>query len=296
MSELTDCINNLSAKDIIRAAAKTANGVPFYINTLGLGGFCEEYQRIYNDLAGSGTPPGDAIADAQNTMVCGMVEDGVWAKLDVFYNYAQTTNAASEALMNWTASGLYNAVAVNNPPFTALEGFLGIPIPQTHIDCNWNPSVNGVNYTLNDSSVGVYIRTNVNEDKVDIGCNSGVPNTRILSRLTADGCYSKINENTYLVAANTDSRGMYILTRTGANARRIYRNKISIANDAQVSIAIPNADLYVLADNNNGAAAFWGSKQISMAFASSSFTQTDVDNLTDRFETYMDSNGKGVIP
>lgn len=35
MSELIDCINNLSAKDIIRAIAKTANGVPFYLQTIG---------------------------------------------------------------------------------------------------------------------------------------------------------------------------------------------------------------------------------------------------------------------
>lgn len=39
MSELIDCINNLSAKDIIRSIAKTANGIPFYLQTIGVGGF-----------------------------------------------------------------------------------------------------------------------------------------------------------------------------------------------------------------------------------------------------------------
>lgn len=37
MSELIDCINNLSAEDIIRSIAKTANGVPFYLQTTGAG-------------------------------------------------------------------------------------------------------------------------------------------------------------------------------------------------------------------------------------------------------------------
>ena len=35
MSELIDCINNLSAKDIIKSVAKTANGTPFYLQTAG---------------------------------------------------------------------------------------------------------------------------------------------------------------------------------------------------------------------------------------------------------------------
>ena len=33
MSELVDCINALSAKDIIKSIAKTANGTPFYLQT-----------------------------------------------------------------------------------------------------------------------------------------------------------------------------------------------------------------------------------------------------------------------
>ena len=37
MSELIDCINNLSAKDIIKSVAKTANGTPFYLQTTGGG-------------------------------------------------------------------------------------------------------------------------------------------------------------------------------------------------------------------------------------------------------------------
>ena len=35
MSELVDCINSLSAKDIIKSIAKTANGTPFYLQTTG---------------------------------------------------------------------------------------------------------------------------------------------------------------------------------------------------------------------------------------------------------------------
>ena len=35
MSELVDCIDGLTAEDIIKAAARTDNGTPFYIDTVG---------------------------------------------------------------------------------------------------------------------------------------------------------------------------------------------------------------------------------------------------------------------
>ena len=82
MSEIIDCADGLTAEDIIRAIAKTANGIPFYLMTSGLSGFCAEYQGVYDTLT---TKPSSAIADAQNTMVCGMVTDGTWAKRDIIY-------------------------------------------------------------------------------------------------------------------------------------------------------------------------------------------------------------------
>ena len=48
--------------------------------------------------------------------------------------------------------------------------------------------------------------------------------------------------------------------------------------------------------NNLGVPSITKDDQVSMFGAGASLTQTNIDNLTDRFETYMDFSGKGVIP
>ena len=297
MSELTDCINNLSAKDIIRSVAKTANGVPFYLQTVG-GGFCSEYQRIYDDLAGSGTPPGAAVAAAQNRMVCGWVDDGVWAKFDIFYLFAQTTNVGGEALMNWVSSGLYNATAFNAPVFTALEGFLG-DSATTYIDTGWDPANNGVNFMQDSASIGVYVRVN-SLDGFDMGTADDVGHTNgieLVTRWGAGNSYIRNNTATSSSVGNADSRGLFINNRVLSTHQDLYKNKIRTINGAVASAGLTASDLFCLAINiGGGATAQHTDRQLSMAFAGGGLTQTDIDNITDRFEVYMDSNGKGVIP
>ena len=293
MSILIDCLDGLTMRDILRVTAKTGNGQPFYILTSGLEAFCAEYQRIYDDLSGIGTPPSDAIAAAQNTMVCGLVDDGVWAKLDVFYLYAQTTNAGGEALMNWIATGLFNAVAFNAPAFVPLEGFTGGT--NEYINWNWIPSVNGVNYTNNLASYGFYSRINVDENSIDIGANG----TSDLLIITKNGGNATIRINAIgsAVGANADTRGLFIINKfNAATENDLFRNKVNIINGVIANSGTPDVTVYSLAQNNAGVAANFSTRQLSMAFGGGGLTQTDIDNLTDRFEIYMDSNGKGVIP
>ena len=95
--------------------------------------------------------------------------------------------------------------------------------------------------------------------------------------------------------ANADSRGMFIVNRTLSTHQDLYRNKVRIINGVHNSIGIPNGDIYILCQNSGGPASY-NTKQASVAGLGGGLTQTNIDNLTDRIETYMDSNGRGVIP
>jgi len=258
--------------------------------TFAVRGFCSEYQSVYDALT---TPPSGSIAAAQNTMVKSLVDDGVWTKLDVFYCYAQHTNDDGEALINWTNPGTYDATAYNSPTFTALEGFTGDG-SSTYIDCNWNPSANGVNFTQDDASLGLYART----QNANGGTDAGVTDLSNLNYIffntsTFDRIY--INSDGYGIADITEAAGMKIACRTSSTAITHYINK-SGASTTRASTAKSNANMYVLARNSNDVVADnFIDRQISLFFAGSGFTQTNVNNLTDAIETYMDSNGKGVI-
>ena len=295
MSELVDCINALSAKDIIKSVAKTANGTPFYLQTVGAGGFCTEYQRIYDDLEGSGTPPGEAVADTQNTMVCGLVDAGIWAKFDIFYLFAQTTNAGSEALMNWVTTGLYNAVLAGvNPAFVALEGFTGPG--NGYINTNWNPSTNGVNFTLDSASVGIYCRNDVTENKMAFGSEVGVDAVYVRLKYGGTTLQYKLNSGTQETIANANTQGFYVLNRPANNEQDVYRNGSNIKDGVAASTSRPNNNMYVLCTNDDGSPLAYSTIQASLFYAGASLSPAEIATMTNLIEAYMDSNGKGVIP
>lgn len=253
--------------------------------------FVVEYQAIYNSFT---IKPSAVIAAAQNTMVKALVNSGVWVKLDVFHLYAGHTNANGESLINWINPGTSNATAVNSPVFTSLEGFLGDGV-STYINTNYASSTDAINYTQNSASYGVYSRTDIDENVVSIGLNDTTHDSNLQLRAT-NLAKIRINTGANSTVANTNSLGFYIANRVLSTHQEMWKNKVRIINAAQASSGMPTIDFYVLAWNNMSVPGLFANKQISMGFCGGGLTQSNIENLTDAFETYMDSNGKGVIP
>ena len=400
-----------------------------------------QYQDVYDAMT---TPPSDSVATAQDTMVGSLVDAGLWDMLDVFYLYAQASNAGGDALLDWKqptggpslmdagkgsfttdteswtaygtntitrvadidanngyaleivytggtpdSGGAYNyfnaagdlntnltvgktyklrirvkrnagdqklrvdvaggtgggnidltinytwlekiftaghvsncylkcnsmsageiiyidqwdiqewtnATAYNAPTFTALEGFLGNGTTQ-YINCNWNPSANGVNYTQNSASQIIYVRTDINPATKGHGTtfNNDNYNCVIFPRNNDNNSYLKINNNTYSNAANANGSGMFINTRTAAAVHKLYRNKVAIINGTVASTGVPTHNPYCFAYSDDDVAAGFRADQVSCYAFGAGMDQTAVNGITDAVEVYMDSNGKGVIP
>ncbi len=259
------------------------------------GAFTEEYQVVYDSWT---IKPDADVAYEQDTMVRVWIETGEWAEKDVIYVHAVHTNNNGEALPNWKNPGTNDATIVLNGGtmnFTAFEGFQSSD--GAYVNYNWNPTDDGVNYVQDSSSVSAYIRTNVQEAGFDVSANAGIGGEiRLGTRWTSDLYLLKMNDNTDFGPANVDSRGFHHLTRTASNVRSIYKNKTLIGGDTVASINITNVDLFGLARNNSGSPDLPSTKQLSAVLFGGGMVQENVDNTTDPFETYMDSNGKGVIP
>ena len=85
----------------------------------------------------------------QNRLMLGLKSSGAWAKLDLFYVFATNAVDGYAAIVEWK-SGFPNGTLVNSPVFTANQGFsLG---GASYIDTNFDPSISGVNYTLDNAS------------------------------------------------------------------------------------------------------------------------------------------------
>ncbi len=248
----------------------------------------DTYQTIYDAYS---TTPDEADALIDDTMVEGLVDDGTWAKLDGWWVFANHVTGA-DSLRDWITPA-NTATAYNTPTWTQWQGWTGNG-SNAYIDLEFNLSSDGVNYTQNSASIGEYNRTNIEELRVVVGANES-HDSYIIPRYATNLATMRINSTGAGTVANTDSRGMYIANRVLSTHQDLYKNKVRIQNYARASTGVPNLSLYCLCQNKTGSANSFCTQQLSIVFTGSGLTQTDIDNITDRFETRMDAHSTGVI-
>jgi hypothetical protein len=89
---------------------------------------------------------------------------------------------------------------------------------------------------------------------------------------------------------------MFVANRVLSTHQDLYENKVRKVNAATVSSGMSSAPLIILARELSGTPSFFTSCQTSLVFYGGGLTPTEIEDLTDAFEAYMDANGKGVIP
>jgi hypothetical protein len=153
--------------------------------------FDEDYQAVLDYATTQGyTAPSAAQQTLQNTLVEDLKTTGVWDKLDVFYVFA-TDGDSDYATLNWKTPSSHQVTKVNSPTFTVDSGFAGNGT-SSYLDTNFDPSVSGVNYTLNDASISIWNNTFVANNFI-----TGVPSdTYNCMRMAASSIHQRINMGT----------------------------------------------------------------------------------------------------
>lgn len=250
--------------------------------------YCAEYQAIYDqdvDKANS------LDAGRQNTFVETLVNSGEWAILDEIILLARHNSGDSLRRLKHPTS-VATVHGASPPVFTPYEGYQGTGAG--YVDTGFNLSTHGVNYTLNDASEGGYIRNNVAEAGYAWGSRVSTNYSSFQPRSAANSSWYYINAATSEGVANSDSRGLYVITRINANLNYYYKNGTPTSG-TDVSTAIPNTNVFLFCYNNNGTPTSYGTNQLAIWFAGKGLTQTNVNNIMNALETYLDSYGKGVI-
>lgn len=295
-SPITESVSVDSAitKEIaIDSAITTSLTIQSPIGIEGEAGFTPEFQAIYDEWI---IKPEDFDALLWNQEVSDLIDSGKWATLDRFFFFAIHTNDNGEALLDWKNPTTNSATMVNNPTFIAFEGFNGDALTK-YIDSNFAPSVDGVNYTLNDAGVFIYIRTSIVALQSEFGAGDiGFTNITQINAIQGGlGQLVRINSNTFSSNLSVDATGMYFLERLNSTDQDFYKNKVKVIDSSVGSNGITSNNFFILGFNNNGVLLSPSSKQISCVGITDGYNQTDVDNVTDAVETVMDAKGKGVI-
>lgn len=219
--------------------------------------------------------------------------DNIFSKLDELWLFAAETEQAG--LLG--IKRLKDATAVNAPTFTADEGFTGADTK--YINLNWNPTDDGVNYTLNDCSYGAYSRSDIQSDNYWIGADEAADSTSRTFGLTwaavDNNAYHFINGATSVNPAATTSLGFWVGRRTASNAVQVFKNGVSFGTDTDASGSLSAVDFFATARSLDGVAAASSTHQISVEFVGAAMSATEQLNLFNSIEAYMDSLGKGVV-
>ncbi len=110
-----------------------------------------EYAAVLDRATALGySLPSESVRTKQNTLLASLKSTGVWAKLDVFYVFAQD-GGADFGTLNWKNPNANQSTLLNAPTFVSNGGFTGNGT-SSYIDTNFNPVTQGVQYTQNNAS------------------------------------------------------------------------------------------------------------------------------------------------
>jgi hypothetical protein len=231
---------------------------------------------------------------AVTTLICGLVTDGVFAKLDVLYLFA--INSQVNALVNAVSPGTFNGTANGSPTFSANNGFTGVAASTTvYIDTGFNPNTQSGSskFALASAHVSCWSFTNVGAGidghpcigETGVGANVG---SIVQPHYLDNNFYVEINSAQFSPAANANSTGHYIGNISASGAQQGYKNGALAGSGTGATTTLGNADIVVLASNNSGTGVSSGSPmQISMASIGGSLSSTDVTNFYNRLCTYL---------
>lgn len=190
------------------------------------------------------TPPSGTRATLINITITNLIQSGLWAKLDVLYIFAAATSQAG--LLNWKAR-TNDCTLVSAPSFTADRGFTGNGT-SSYVESNFNPATQGVLYTQDAASFGVWSRTSGQMASSCAGWFDGTDGVTLLPRGVTDTAGFRINQTlgSSTDAVVTDGTGLFAANRSGASATQFYRNGGSLnvgTSPNQASTALNSATL-----------------------------------------------------
>ncbi len=251
--------------------------------------FEQESKDIFDAMV---VPPNSARKTVINSLVQQLKDDGNWDELDTLWVMAAHDSQGGR--LDWKDPSGTELTRINTPTFTVDEGYLGDG-SSSYLQTGWNAQTQSVNFTRNDASFGIYLRTDLSEDRNDMGVLNSVPLYRGYLNSRAFGvCQVYVNTPTAAGApAIVNSLGTISGKRTGAALGDTIQNGVSLGTNTNVSEAIPSFDPYILTRNNGGAPLGFSNKQASIVFYGSGA----INHLTlhTAFNDYMTSLGKNVV-
>lgn len=213
----------------------------------------------YYAVLSRGTTLGYTLPDAtlqgkQNATVLSFKSAGIWSKLDVLYIMA--TNNSNMATLNFKNPSAHQLTLVNSPTFTANQGFKG-NASTSYLNTNFNPATSGVQYTLNNASRFIYLKTAFVTSPYYILDSAQTFSINTLQNRSVND--QKINQGTSAVSSNADLSGvgLKVINRTSSTNVELFNGSTQLSRTA-TSTSISSLNQWVLSSGCDARASVYG--------------------------------------
>lgn len=146
----------------------------------------------------------------------------------------------------------------------------------------------------NSSHYSIYLNTNTDGLYIDLG-NRDADSENIF--IPKNGGNTLINVNTTygsrIAVPNTDSRGLYVLSRTSSSLVTYFKNNSKITTGSSSSGSV-NGNLYLSAWNDNSSPNYFSNRNISICTIGDGLTDTESTNLSTCINTFNTTLGRNT--
>lgn len=227
-----------------------------------------------------------------DTMITGLVNDGVWTKLDALYIFAAPDSTTALLNLVQTSFGGTTHGTVN---FSAKHGFIGDG-STFYIDSGFNQgTAPSPQFTLNSASFGVYnLTSNTTENNQVIG-NGHISQAILNFQPNFGSASASINGGATASIGTGNSQGFWQGTRTSSSSVSLSHNGGTFTTNASTSFSIDvDQTMLVYTSQTNAGPNAPTTDTFSSAFIGGALTQTNSNNISSRINTFMTAYGINV--
>jgi len=180
---------------------------------------------------------------------------------------------------------------VNSPTWTPYLGYTGDGATE-YLDYNFDLLNDGVEFTLNDASMGVYLNTDSTLEKAIMGVISlpSFERSYIYPQFSGAPTYSINSTVETMGSATVNLKGLLMSTRLTSNSIKYFVDGTEEFTDITASAAIPSGNVYGLCRSFLGTANDFNTATLSMTVIGSTFDQAAFNTATQTLATNLGFN------
>lgn len=260
-------------------------GVAWKNNNLSSGGivFDTDYQAVLNRAIALGyNLPSTPQQVLQNQLVLDLKASGVWSKLDVFYVFANDAeNGFNFSYLNWKSPTQFEIQSRTTGlpvSWSGNSGFTGRPsVNQAYLDTGFKPLSNGSNYTLNNASRYIYVKTGGSASALD-GTDGTVNNMQFSGSPSQRINSSNPLNQTFSFATGTPTKSIH---RTNSTNVELFNGTVQTSRTQTSSTPLHNTNQYIFRN-----ATTYGDSTVSM-YAMGASLVSENTAFVNAINTYM---------